>query len=200
MARYTGSKNKLSRREGVDLFNKGVKLRRLTVPPGVHGPRVRAKKLSEYGTQLREKQKVKRMYGIMERQFQKYVKIAESSKTSTGQALMELLESRLDNMLFRAGICKTRDMARQFVVHGHVQVDGKKVDRPSYQVRDGQTITLSGKMLQNPDVVFQMANEDVSIPNWLKRKSGVVQKVSTPAVVDLGIEINLPLIVEYYSR
>lgn len=200
MARYTGPKNKLSRREGEDLFGKGVKLRRLTVPPGVHGPRVRAKKLSDYGAQLREKQKVKRVYGIMERQFRRYVEMAERSNVSTGTALIQILENRLDNILYRSGIAATRNMARQFIVHGHVKVDGIKVDRPSYQVKAKQTITLSDKIVRNPDVVKLMEADEVTVPAWLLKKSAVIQKVSDPVTEDLGIEINLPLIVEYYSR
>ena len=200
MARYTGPKNKLSRREGVDLFNKGVKLRRLTIAPGVHGPKMRQKKLSDYAAQLREKQKVRRIYGVLERQFRNYVKQAERSQLSTGESIMQILEGRLDNVLYRAGVCKTRNMARQIVVHGHVKVDGVKVDRPSFQILPSQTITLSEKILANPDIITQMQSEDNEIPEYIDRKSGVIQLNRKPNLDEIVEGVNLPLIVEYYSR
>lgn len=199
MARHAGPKNKLSRREGTDLFNKGVKLRRMNVPPGVHGPNMRAKKMSDYGTQLREKQKVKRMYGVLERQFQRYYYIADRQTTSTGPALIMLLENRLDNVLYRAGIAKTRNMARQIVVHGHITVDGQKVDRPSYQVQDGQTIMLSEKISQNPDVLALLESETSPAP-WLNRQATSIKKTRDPKRDEITEDINEQYIVEYYSR
>jgi len=199
MARHTGPKNKLSRREGTDLFNKGVKLRRMNVPPGVHGPNMRAKKMSDYGTQLREKQKIKRQYGILEKQFQRYYQMADRQPTSTGPALIMLLENRLDNILYRAGIAKTRNMARQIVVHGHVTVDGQKVDRPSYQVKDNQTIMLSEKFAQNPDVIAQLESDTEPAP-WLQRQATNVKKTRNPQREEVSEDFNEQLVVEYYSR
>src|SRR3972149_2260831 len=131
MARYTGPKDRLSRREGFDLYGAGAKLTRLTVPPGMHGPRGMGK-TSRYGRQLREKQKVKRLYGVLEKQFRKYVDHALKSKGNTGEVLLSLLEKRLDNVVYRLGITPTRSAARQLVSHRHVFVNGKKVNIPSY--------------------------------------------------------------------
>ncbi len=130
MARYTGPKDRLSRREGFDLFGKGVKFTRLNVPPGMHGPKG-TRMLSEYGRQLREKQKAKRLYGILERQFRNYVNEAMKIKGNTGEKLLSLLEKRLDNVVFRLGFAPTRSLARQIVYNRHVLVNGKKVNIPS---------------------------------------------------------------------
>src|SRR3990167_8520771 len=133
MAKYTGPKDRLSRREGFDLFGKGSKLTRLSVFPGVHGPKgLRGQ--SQYGKQLREKQKVRRLYGVMEAQFRRYVERALKSKGNTGEALLALLERRLDNVVFRLGFTPTRMSARQVVSHGHIFVNGKRLNIPSYQV------------------------------------------------------------------
>lgn len=199
MARYTGPKNKLSRREGVDLFGKGIKLRRLNVPPGVHGPKMRGKKLSEFGMQLREKQKLRRAYGLLERQFSKYVAQALKSKGSTAQVLITLLESRLDNVVFRAGLTPTRAMARQLVVHGHVMVNGSRVDKPSYHVQIGEQIMLGSKAAAMP-VVQKLEASELQIPSWLNKKATVAVKNREITMEDFTEQITLPLIVEYYSR
>jgi len=199
MARYTGPKNKLSRREGEDLFGKGNKLRRLNIPPGMHGHK-RRRKTSEYGQQLREKQKIKRMYGVLERQFLRYVKQAERSQQATTQALWQTLENRLDNVVFRAGLAPTRAMARQLVVHGHVMVDGQKVDRPSYQVKLKQVITLSSKASQIPAVKTLLDNPDFTPPSWLKRKAASAQKIAQPELEEQSQQLNFQLVVEFYSR
>jgi small subunit ribosomal protein S4 len=134
MARYTGPKDRLSRREGTDLFGKGIKLTRITVPPGQHGPKG-LRRVSQYGRQLREKQKVKRFYGIFENQFRRYVNEALKSRGNTGEALLVNLEKRLDNVVYRLGFASSRPGARQLVSHKHVLVNGNRVNIPSYQVR-----------------------------------------------------------------
>lgn len=199
MARYIGPKNKLSRREGTDLFDKGMKLRRLNIPPGIHGPKGRPRKESEYGKQLREKQKVKRMYGVLERQFRNYMNQAAHHPEETGQILQGLLESRLDNVIFRAGFAKTRAMARQLVVHGHVSVDGIKTDRPSYQIKAQEVITLKDKTLNMPGVI-KMMEEETELPTWIEKKAGAIKIVRKPGSEDGVDGINMQLIVEYYSR
>src|SRR5581483_11443425 len=145
MARYTGPKNRLSRREGVNIFEKNSASleRRLQVPPGQHGPRGSRRRPTEFGQQMREKQKVKRMYGVLERQFRRYIEEAQKKKGETGVVLLSLLERRLDNVLYRLRIAKTRNLARQLVSHGHVYVNSKRVSIPSYQVRPDEVITLS---------------------------------------------------------
>ena len=143
MARYTGPKRRLSRREGVAIFGKDVKSleRKGAVAPGQHG-RSRHRRLSEYGLQLREKQKAKRTFGVLERQFSNYFKKASKVKGATGLALLQALETRLDNVVFRLGLAKSRNESRQMVTHGHVRVEGKKVTIPSYEVKTEQTVAL----------------------------------------------------------
>lgn len=192
MARYTGPKNRLSRREGIDLFGRGNKLRRATVPPGQHGPRG-TKRLSDYGTQLREKQKTKRMYGIMERQFRKYFEKASQFRGSTGERLLQLLETRLDNIVYRLGFTPTRAMARQLVGHGHVLVNNQKVNIPSYQVQPDQVITL--KLVK-----IQPENSEITIPAWLQRQGPAGRILKIPARAEIDSPVNEQLIVEYYSR
>ncbi|KKP50613.1 MAG: 30S ribosomal protein S4 [Candidatus Woesebacteria bacterium GW2011_GWA1_33_33] len=160
MAKYNGPKDRLSRREGVDLFNKGAKLTRLNVLPGVHGPKGQTKAPSQYGRQLREKQKVKRIYGILEKQFKIYIEKALKSKGNTGEALLVLLEKRLDNVIYKLGFSTTRPMARQLVSHRHVLVNGKKVNIPSYQVKTGDVVSLSTKIIEMP-VVKKLVSDNV---------------------------------------
>ncbi|PIU71757.1 30S ribosomal protein S4, partial [Candidatus Woesebacteria bacterium CG06_land_8_20_14_3_00_39_27] len=166
MARYTGPKDRLSRREGFDLFGAGLKLTRLTVPPGVHGPKG-TRGLSQYGRQLREKQKVKRLYGLLEKQFRKYVELALKSKGNTGEKLIGFLEKRLDNVIFRLGFAPSRPSARQIVSHGHVLVDGKKVNIPSYGLKVGQTVSLDARGMAIPTVAKLLKNKEIKIPPWL---------------------------------
>jgi small subunit ribosomal protein S4 len=199
MARYTGPKDRLSRREGFDLFGKGAKLTRLTVPPGVHGPKG-TRMPSQYGRQLREKQKVKRLYGILEKQFRKYVEIALKTRGNTGERLLTLLETRLDNVIYRLGFAPTRPAARQLVSHGQVLVNGKKVNIPSYQVRAGETVTLTTKALTMPTVKELLAEEKFKTPEWLKRKAAVGMVARVPKIEDILEPISVQDIVEYYSR
>lgn len=202
MARYTGPKHKLCRAEGVALCNspKCPVIRKNAGPPGQHGQRGR-KKLSEYGIQLREKQKVKRIYGILERQFKKYFDLASARKVATGEALLELLETRLDNVVYRLGFAASRPQARQLVSHGHVQVSGKKVTIPSYNVKIGDVITLSAKTA-NLDFIKKLieAAKSQTLPTWLEKQAIVAKIVSRPKREEIKDDINEQMIVEYYSR
>jgi small subunit ribosomal protein S4 len=199
MARYKGPKDRLSRREGFDLFGKGAKLTRLTVPPGVHGPKGTFRKPSQYGRQLREKQKVKRLYGILERQFKRYVDKAFKSKGNTGEKLLSLLERRLDNVVFRLKFAPTRNSARQLISHRHVLVNGNKVNIPSYQVRAGDTVGLSTKAAEIP-AIKKSLQEDIKIPGWLRRKALVGKVEKLPVTDDVSESISIQDIVEFYSR
>ena len=197
MARYTGPKDRLSRREGFDLYGRGAKLTRLNVPPGMHGPKGKRSK-SQYGRQLREKQKVKRLYGLMERQFRKYADTALKSRGNTGEKLISLLERRLDNVVYRLGFVPTRASGRQTVSHRHVLVNGKKVNIPSYSV--GDTISLTTKAAEIPAIKKSLEQKDVKIPGWLKRKAIVGQMIAEPIREDVAEPISEQDIVEYYSR
>jgi len=199
MAKYNGPKDRLSRREGYDLFGKGGKLTRLTVPPGVHGPKG-TRKGSQYGRQLREKQKVKRMYGMLEKQFRLYVDQALMKKGNTGEMVLSLLERRLDNCVYRLGFAPTRPAARQLVSHRHVLVNGKKLNIPSYRVSEGDTITLSTTAMEIPSVKKVLGNEDVKIPSWLKRRAVVGKVDGMPKREDITEPVSEQDIVEFYSR
>ncbi len=199
MARYTGPKDRLSRREGVDLFGKGAKLTRLNVPPGVHGPKG-VRNPSQYGKQLREKQKVKRLYGILEKQFKRYIAEAVKSKGNTGERLLTLLEKRLDNVIYRLGFAPTRFASRQLVSHKHVTVEGKKVNIPSFRVSVGQTVGLSGKALEIPFVKKLLQEKDLYIPTWLEKKVSFGKVLREPTREDIIEPISEQDIVEFYSR
>lgn len=192
MARYTGPKRRLSRREGIALFAKDAKAleRKGAVPPGQHGLG-RRRRVSEYGLELREKQKAKRFYGILERQFKLYFQKAAKVKGATGLALIRLLETRLDNVVYRLGFAKSRAQARQMVSHGHIMVDGKKVNIPSCQIKIEQTIALLPKLLDNTPI---------TLPGWLDRKATVGKVLRLPQREEMEQAIDEQLIVEYYSR
>ncbi|NMC35598.1 30S ribosomal protein S4 [Candidatus Beckwithbacteria bacterium] len=203
MARYTGPKNRLARSLGRELGLKtnAAKLdRRLQVPPGQHGPKGRRGKPSDYSLQLKEKQKVRWTYGVLERQFRRYFEEARKNPKATGTRLLQLLELRLDNAIFRAGLAPTRTAARQFVTHGHVLVNGKKVDIPSYQVKTGDTVTLVNKLLETPVVKTLLENKKYQIPKWMERKAAVGKIVREPERNEMDSDISEQLIVEYYSR
>lgn len=200
MARYTGPKDKLSRRESFDLFGKGVRLTRLNVLPGVHGPKGTRGRGSQYGRQLREKQKVKRFYGLMEKQFRKYVNQALKSRGNSGDVLFGLLETRLDNVIHRLGFTATRPQARQLVGHKHVLVDGKKVNIPSYHVSPGQTISLTTKASEIPSVAKLLKEKDVEVPEWLQRKAAAGKVLRMPGRSDVPENFSENDIVEFYSR
>lgn len=198
--RYTGPKDRLSRREGFDLFGKGAKLTRMNVPPGVHGPKGVTTGKSQYGRQLREKQKVKRLYGISEAQFRRYVNVALKFKGNTGEALLTSLEKRLDNVVYRLGFAPTRPAARQIVTHRHVLVNGKKLNIPSYSVKLGDVISLDAKSTNIPEIKKSLDNENIKIPSWLERKASVGHIKDNPKREDISEPISEQDIVEFYSR
>lgn len=202
MGRYIGPKHRLARREGFNILEKTSSSleRRLNVLPGQHGPRGRRRKLSDFGLQLREKQKVKRMYGVLERQFRRYVRDAQRKKGDTGGTLLSLLERRLDNVLYRMRLAKTRVMARQLIAHGHVLVNNKKVTIPSYLVREGEIVSLGPKASEIPSIKEMLRDKDISLPAWLSRQGPVGKVKALPIRDDIEPSINEQLIVEYYSR
>lgn len=199
MAKYVGPKDRLSRREGFDIFSAGAKLTRLQVPPGVHGPKG-TRGSSQYGKQLREKQKVKRIYGILEKQFRRYVEEAFKTKGNTGVAILISLEKRLDNTIFRLGFAPSRPAARQIVSHGHVLVNGKKVNIPSYKLIIGDTVSLDGKASAIPEIKKATENKDTKIPAWLEKKALVGKVSKNPTREDITEPISEQDIVEFYSR
>lgn len=199
MAKYVGPKDRLSRREAFDIFSAGVKLPRLNVPPGVHGPKGTGK-VSQYGKQLREKQKVRRIYGILEKQFRRYVDEALKSKGNTGEALLVSLERRLDNVVFRLNFAPSRPSARQIVSHRHVLVNGKKVNIPSYSLKVGDTVSLDAKAGNIPEIKKSVELKDAKIPSWLEKKALVGKVAALPKREDIIEPISEQDIVEYYSR
>lgn len=201
MARYTGPKHRLARREKTNIFGKvSASLeRRLNVAPGMHGHKG-GRKMSDYGHQLREKQKAKRTYGVLERQFKNYFKQALKERGSTGEKLFQLLETRLDNLIYKLGLVPTRNMARQLVSHGHVTVDGAKVNIPSYRPAVGAVIALTQKALETPSVKKCLDDKTQNIPVWLERKGPVGKLVKIPSLEEIDTQLNLQLIVEFYSR
>lgn len=200
MARYTGPKRRLSRAEGIPLFAKDIKAleKKGAVLPGQHGMGKR-RRVSEYGMQLRQKQKAKRFYGILEKQFKNYVTKASKVKGATGLSLLELLETRLDNIVYRLGFAKSRAGARQYVSHGHVLVSDKKISIPSYKVRIGQTIAISDKLRDNTQVKKSL-EELETLPEWLERKATVGKVLRIPKREEMEQSIDEQLIVEFYSR
>ncbi len=200
MARYTGPKRRLSRREGLPLSAKDVKAleKKGAIPPGQHGVRNR-RRVSEYGIQLREKQKAKRFYGILEKQFKGYFESASKIKGSTGLTLLTLLETRLDNVVYRLGFTKSRSEARQFVSHGHIRVNDKKVNIPSARVRIDQTIALSPQMRDNTQVKKSLEDSQ-TLPAWLMRKATIGKVLRIPEREEMEQSIDEQMIVEYYSR
>ena len=202
MARYTGPRNKTARRLGVDL---GLKTnpksleRRLQTPPGQHGKKGRGK-MSDYGIQLAEKQKVKAIYGVLERQFAKYYEVATKSSSATGEAMLSLLERRLDNVIYRLHLAPTRRAARQIVAHGNALVNGRKLSIPSYRVNPEDVITLTATGLAIPSVKVMQEEKDVQLPSWLEKKASVGKVLRMPVRSDISEVINEQLIVEFYSR
>jgi len=200
MARYTGPKHRIARREGENIIGKTSRSldRRLNIPPGVHGKRGR-RKLSEYGIQLREKQKLKRTYGLMEKQFRKYVRAAEKKRENSIEALIQLLESRLDNVVYRLGFAKSRSQARQLVSHRHVLVNGQKVSIPSFTVKAGDKIVLSDKYLKNEVNKANLSIEE-AVPEYLERKKEVGRLVRLPTKDEVSNPVDYQLVIEFYSR
>ena len=208
MARYLKSACRLCRREGVKLFLKGSRcytekcaIERRAYAPGQHGQG--RSKLSEYGVQLREKQKAKRLYGLLERQFRGTFHKAESHKGITGEALLVLLERRLDNMVYRLGFCGSRAEARQLVLHGHFLVNNKKVAIPSYLVKPGDQISIREKSRQVPRLLESLEEiERRGLPSWLELdKKNFIGTVKTlPTREELTFPLQEQLIVELYSK
>lgn len=207
MARYLGPKAKLSRREGTDLFLKSARRAigdkaKFDSKPGQHG-RTSGARTSDYGLQLREKQKVKRMYGILERQFRRYFEEADRRKGNTGANLLSLLESRLDNVVYRMGFGSTRAEARQMVSHKAITVNGNAVNIPSYQVKPGDVLAVREKSKKQNRVIeaLQLAQQ-VGFPSWVEVNSDKAEGTfrSIPDRDQFGADINESLIVELYSR
>lgn len=198
MARYIGPKIKLSRRFGVKLglrTNEEAQTRR-PYKPGVHGPKGRRGRLSEYGTQLQEKQKAKYVYGVLERQFRRYYDTASKSH-NVGLTLLQLLETRLDTVVLKAGYALTQNQARQYVSHGHVTVNGKKVTIPSFQVLPGMVIDLDPKLKQ---LVDDQRGFSADVPVWLRKDKKGTEMLAQPTREQIPTLINEQLVVEFYSR
>ncbi len=200
MARYTGPAYKKARRLNFSLLENGRELARRPYAPGAHGTD-RRKKLSEYGIQLQEKQKVRLMYGLTEKQFRKVFERASKMQGIAGENLLKLLESRLDNLVYRMGLAKTRRGARQVVNHGHILVNGKKVDIPSYQVKPGDTISVKENSLNHKaikEALEATLNRVAYVSFDDKKMSGSYLRL--PDRSELNNEINESLIVEFYNR
>lgn len=200
MARYTGPTERISRRAGQNLFLKGERsfgpknaLTRRPYAPGQHGPGRRPGKVSEYGRQLREKQKAKAIYGILERQFSRYYEQASASAEDTGTKLLQLLERRLDNVVYRLGLADSRRQARQYVSHGHVRVNGEKVTIPSFQVGAKTNIEL---------VDIERKPSQTEVPLWVKRDGNALkgELLEIPTREQIPLELEEQLIIEFYSR
>ena len=208
MARYTGPVCRLCRREGEKLFLKGDRcytekcaVDRRSYPPGQHGQG--RHKVSEYGLHLREKQKLRRIYGVLERQFERYYDRASRQKGITGENLLQILELRLDNIVYRLGFAASRGQARQLVMHGHIAVNGQKADIPSYEVRVGDVITVRDKSRNLQMIKDNLAAaEGRAVPEWLEanleQMEGKILAVPTREQMDISIQEHL--IVEFYSR
>ena len=206
MARYIGPKCKLARREGSDLFLKSARRSieskcKLENAPGQHG--ARRGRLSDYGIQLREKQKIRRLYGVLERQFRRYFAEASRRKGATGELLLQLLESRLDNVVYRMGFGSTRAEARQLVSHKAILVNGEVVNIPSFQVKVGDTVSVREKAKKQVRIQesLQLATQ-IGLPNWVsvdvEKQEGIFRNM--PDRVDLYSDINEQLVVEFYSK
>ncbi len=202
MARYTGPRQKVSRRHNAQLFGPSKYFERKNYPPGMHGPKSR-RKLSEYGTALSEKQKLRYMYGLYERQFRHVFRKALRKRGVTGETLLQLLETRLDNVVYRLGFANTRAFARQMVVHGHLRVNGRKVSSPSFNVKVGDVVevrdTPKAKALIQKSLE---ANQMLMIPDWLvlNKEPIKVEVKRIPTREEIAPIVNERLVVELYSR
>ena len=208
MARYTGADCRLCRREGIKLFLKGDRcytdkcgVEKRPYPPGMAGKK--RPRDSEYRVQLREKQRCKRMYGLLEKQFRGYYTIASAQKGITGENLLRILESRLDNVVYRLGFAKSRDEARQVVRHGHITVKGGRVDIPSYRVRPGEVIAVANKSKELLVIKTALiASEKIEVPGWLEVDIEKLQGkvLSLPSREQIDAPVREQLIVELYSK
>lgn len=207
MAREVGPKCRLCRREGVKLFLKGARCyspkcpidRKGAVAPGQHGAKS-GMRMSDYGRQLREKQKAKRLYGVLEKPFKNYFQKAIKSTGNTGLFLLQSLESRLDNVVYRLGLVPSRSISKQLVSHGHVMVNNRRMDIPSYQVKPNDIISLSAKVLKTELIKNHLKEVKSSPPAWLSRKAAVGKMERLPERKEIESEIDEGLIVEFYSR
>ena len=209
MARYIGAVCRLCRREGMKLFLKGERcytekcaIEKRNLPPGQHG-KLRKAKLVGYGLQLREKQKVKRIYGVLEDQFRGYFEEAERTRGITGVTLLQLLERRFDNVVYRLGLSTSRSQARQLVRHGHFLINGKKVDIPSYSLKQGDVVTVLGRSQKNPTIEHAMQEvKGRGIPDWLSFDAAAIsgRVVSVPTREQINLPVQEQLIVELYSK
>lgn len=206
MSRYTGPKNKKARQEGTDLGLKTTGsnayaslLRRIKIKPGMHGQRMR-RKTSDFGRQLREKQKVKYLYGILEKQFHLYYQKASKVQGVTGELLLQQLEQRLDNVVYRMNIVPTRASARQMVRHGHILVNEKTVTIPSYKVLVGDVVRLRTKSVAIPHIKQTLENATAQTPGWLQVKGTAGKVMRLPVRDDIQEDVQEQLIVEFYSR
>lgn len=205
--RYTGPRNRIARREGVDLGLKtpGSKshaqlLRKLNIFPGQHGTKKR-RKVSERARQLREKQKLRFLFGLTETQLNKYFKKASFKKGNTALYVGQFLEKRLDNIVYRLGFTPTRAAARQIVRHGHIAVNDKKLSIPSYQVRTGEMIGfLTERSQKIPYIEKSLSNKDIIVPSWLEKKATLGKLIAEPTNAEIDKQVNLRLVIEYYSR
>ena len=206
MAKYTNADCKLCRREGAKLFLKGERcstkkcaMDRRPVAPGMHG--VTRKKASEYNVQLREKQKVKRAYGLLEKQFRAYYEEAERLNGVTGENMLALIEKRLDNVVYRMGIGSSRAQSRQVVNHGHITVNGKTVDIPSYQVKPGDVIAVKENKKENA-LFKELRGAKIVMPKWVEfdTENFTGKILDNPKREDLDLNINEQLIIELYSK
>ncbi len=203
MARYTGPRTKISRRFGVALFGPSKALERRNFPPGQHGVRAGRKKKSEYSVALGEKQKLRFQYGILEKQFRGYYEEAARRRGVTGEILLQLLETRLDNVCYRAGFANTRQAARQLVNHGHVSINGHRVDIPSFQIKPGDIVKIGAKP-SSQQLAVRMTDLTQSLPSvdWLSVDKDKLEATVTrmPERSDIDPIVNEQLIVELYSR
>jgi small subunit ribosomal protein S4 len=209
MARYIGPVCRLCRREGMKLFLKGERcytekcaIEKRNFPPGQHG-KTRKSKMQGYGIQLREKQKVKRIYGVLEDQFRRYFEQAERTRGITGETLLQLLERRLDNVAYRAGFATSRPASRQLVRHGHFTVNGRKVDIPSFSVKPGDVVAIRQSSKQVPAILHAL--EEVKgrgVPEWIQYDAaGLSAKIgSIPTREQINLPVQEQLIVELYSK
>lgn len=205
--RYTGPKNRLSRQDGVDLELKSLGskshsrlIKKLNVRPGQHGVS-RKRKLTGYGRQLREKQKLKRKYGLTEKQLKNYFLNANKTLGNTAEFLIRMIEHRLDNVVYRLGFAPTRASARQMITHGHICVNGKKNTFPSYRTKVSDTITFMSKQITEvPEIAAMLAKKDFLVQPWLERKELVGRIVSLYNLEQKDETIDLQSIVEFYSR
>jgi small subunit ribosomal protein S4 len=202
MARYKGPRVRISRRFGVPIFGPSKYLERRSYPPGVHGPKSR-RKHSDYGIGLAEKQKLRYQYGLLERQFRRMFEKARKKRGVTGETLLQLLETRLDNVVFRIGFAATRPFARQIVNHGHVRVNGRKVNVPSYNVKSGDVIDIRDTAASRQLVAKSLESAQIRpAPDWISfnRDALRAQIGRMPTRDDIQPIVNVQLIVEFYSR